>query len=151
MTEKDNKDNFELSKNGQVLSATSNLCAAIFKGMGTSWLANEAACMQVMDKIYGYFLQKSEMVKGGKLPAVPIDQSVTDEFIICLEDGEKCKILKKHLAKKYGMTPPQYRQKWSLPATYPMVAKNYSLQRQELAIGAQLGQKKGNTPKAARA
>lgn len=142
---------FELRKNEQVIAATSQLCAAIFRGMGTSWLSNEATCIQIMDRIHLYFLQKSEMVKGGKSPAVPIEQSVTDDFIICLEDGEKCKILKKHLAKKYGMTPQQYRHKWDLPATYPMVARKYSLQRQELAIGSQLGQKKSAKSKAAAA
>ena len=139
---KEEQGMFELRKNEHVISATSRLCSSIFRGMGTAWLANESACIQIMDRIHLYFLQKSEMVKGGKSPAVPVDQSVTDDFIICLEDGEKCKILKKHLAKKYGMTPQQYRHKWDLPATYPMVARNYSLQRQELAIGSQLGQKK---------
>ena len=133
---------FELRKNEQVISATGKVCAAIFKGMGTSWLSNEATCIQIMDRIHLYFLQKSEIVKGGKEPAVPIEQSITDEYIICLEDGEKCKILKKHLAKKYGMTPQQYRHKWDLPSTYPMVARKYSLQRKQLAIGSQLGVKK---------
>lgn len=146
---KEEQNTFELNKNQQVIEATSRVCAAIFHNMGTSWLSNQNTCIDIMNTIHNYFLQKAEMVKGGKAPAVPIDQSVTDDFIFCLEDGEPCKILKKHLAKKYGMNPQQYRNKWGLPANYPMVAKNYSLQRQELAIGSQLGQKKSAAKKAA--
>jgi predicted transcriptional regulator len=146
---KEEQNTFELAKNQQVIEATGNVCAAIFKGMGVSWLSNESACMKIMDKIYKYFLQKAEMVKGAKIPAVPIEQSVTDDFIFCLEDGEPCKILKKHIAKKYGMNPDQYRNKWGLDSKYPMVAKNYSLQRKELAIGSQLGQNKSTGRKSA--
>lgn len=66
-------------------------------------------------------------------PAVPIEISVTDEYIICLEDGKKYKSLKRHLAAHYKMTPQQYRDKWGLPPNYPMVAPNYSATRAMLA------------------
>lgn len=66
-------------------------------------------------------------------PAVPVEDSITDEYIICLEDGKKYKSLKRHLAAHYKMTPQQYRDKWGLPPNYPMVAPNYSATRAMLA------------------
>ena len=74
-------------------------------------------------------------------PAVPIKKSVTDEFIICLEDGKKLKMLKRHLKTAYDMTPDDYRAKWSLPADYPMVAPAYARKRQALAKKIGLGRK----------
>ena len=72
-------------------------------------------------------------------PAVSIKKSVTPEYIICLEDGKKLKMLKRHLASSYGMTPDEYRAKWNLPADYPMVAPNYAKQRSDLALKLGLG------------
>ncbi len=76
-------------------------------------------------------------------PAVPIDQSVTDDAIICLEDGLPFKSLKRHLRTKYELTPLAYREKWGLPADYPMVAPNYAKQRSKLARASGLGRRKG--------
>ncbi|MFG1464282.1 MucR family transcriptional regulator [Xanthobacter sp. DSM 24535] len=73
-------------------------------------------------------------------PAVPVKKSVTPDFIICLEDGKKFKSLKRHLRTQYNMSPEQYREKWSLPADYPMVAPNYAAARSELAKQMGLGQ-----------
>ena len=68
-------------------------------------------------------------------PAVPVKRSITPDFIVCLEDGKKFKSLKRHLRTQYNMTPEQYRDKWSLPADYPMVAPNYAAARSQLEIG----------------
>jgi predicted transcriptional regulator len=80
-------------------------------------------------------------------PAVPVKKSVTPDYIVCLEDGKKFKSLKRHLRTQYSMTPEQYREKWGLPAEYPMVAPNYAKARSELAKSMGLGQqrRKGNT------
>lgn len=75
------------------------------------------------------------------VPAVPVRKSVTRDFLICLEDGKKFKSLKRHLATSYGLTPDQYRQKWNLPADYPMVAPSYSASRSALAKSSGLGRK----------
>ncbi|MDX0184390.1 MucR family transcriptional regulator [Sinorhizobium meliloti] len=75
-------------------------------------------------------------------PAVPIKKSVTVDFIICLEDGEKFKSLRRHLMAKYGLTPEQYREKWGLPDDYPMIAPSYARQRSELARASGLGKKR---------
>lgn len=74
-------------------------------------------------------------------PAVPVKKSITPDFIICLEDGKKLKMLKRHLKTAYGMTPEDYRAKWSLPHDYPMVAPNYAAKRQQLAKKIGLGRK----------
>lgn len=72
-------------------------------------------------------------------PAVPVAKSITEEYIICLEDGQKFKSLKRHLGSKYGMTPDEYRAKWGLPPTYPMVAPAYAKRRSQLAQKIGLG------------
>ncbi|MCH8154672.1 MAG: MucR family transcriptional regulator [Proteobacteria bacterium] len=72
-------------------------------------------------------------------PAVAIKKSVTPDFIICLEDGKKLKMLKRHLKTAYNMTPEQYRERWGLSADYPMVAPNYAKQRSRLAKQIGLG------------
>lgn len=72
-------------------------------------------------------------------PAVPVENSIQDNKIICLEDGKPFKMLKRHLATNYNMTPEQYRSKWELPKDYPMVAPSYSEKRRELAKKSGLG------------
>lgn len=74
------------------------------------------------------------------VPAVPVKKSVSPDSIICLEDGKAFKSLKRHLQTRYGLTPRQYREKWNLPADYPMVAPNYAAARSALAKAAGLGQ-----------
>ena len=75
-----------------------------------------------------------------KTPAVSIKKSITDDYLICLEDGRKFKSLKRHLRTKYNMSPEEYRAKWNLPKDYPMVAPNYARARSELAKQMGLGQ-----------
>ncbi|MDB5379484.1 MAG: transcriptional regulator, partial [Rubritepida sp.] len=72
-------------------------------------------------------------------PAVPVRRSITPDYLICLEDGKKLKMLKRHLHTSYGMTPDVYRAKWGLPSDYPMVAPNYATRRSEIAKGFGLG------------
>ena len=75
-------------------------------------------------------------------PAVPAKKSVTNEFIVCLEDGRKFKSLKRHLRTQYNMSPDEYREKWGLPPDYPMVAPNYAKARSNLAKQMGLGQQR---------
>lgn len=78
--------------------------------------------------------------KNNQEPAVPIKKSITPDYLICLEDGKKLKMLKRYLRSRYDMTPEEYRAKWALPADYPMVAPNYAEQRSKLAKKIGLGQ-----------
>ena len=76
-------------------------------------------------------------------PAVPAKKSIFPDYIICLEDGKRFKSLKRHLRTKYNLSPEQYRDKWALPADYPMVAPNYAKARSALAKQMGLGQQRG--------
>ncbi|HWU01676.1 MAG TPA: MucR family transcriptional regulator [Novosphingobium sp.] len=86
-------------------------------------------------------------------PAVSIRASIKPDHIVCLEDGKKLKMLKRHLMTHYNLTPEQYRARWNLPADYPMVAPNYAEKRRELAkkigLGRKPGARRGRKPKAA--
>jgi len=77
-------------------------------------------------------------------PAVPIKKSLHDDYIICLEDGQKFKSLKRHLSSHYGLSPQEYREKWGLPSDYPMVAPSYAKQRSHLAKKIGLGRRAGS-------
>ena len=81
-----------------------------------------------------------------KEPAVPIKRSVQPDYIVCLDDGKRFKSLKRHLRTVYNLTPEQYRAKWGLPATYPMVAPNYAAARSRLAKEMGLGARRRTTP-----
>ncbi|MEI6484723.1 MAG: MucR family transcriptional regulator [Sphingomonadales bacterium] len=80
-------------------------------------------------------------------PAVPVRSSIKPDYIVCLEDGKKLKMLKRHLMTRYSMTPDDYRSKWGLPADYPMVAPNYAEQRRTLAKSIGLGTKRTSKPR----
>lgn len=74
-----------------------------------------------------------------KAPAVPVKKSITPDYLICLEDGKRLKMLKRYLRSRYSLTPEQYRQKWGLPGDYPMVASNYAAVRSAFAKKIGLG------------
>jgi predicted transcriptional regulator len=94
-----------------------------------------AAVYSSLRSLDGHADAKQDPVK----PAVPIRKSITPEYLICLEDGKKLKMLKRHLRSTYGMTPDDYRVKWGLSADYPMVAPNYAAQRSAFAKKIGLG------------
>ena len=87
-----------------------------------------------------------EPVQERPQPAVPIKKSITPDYIICLEDGKKLKMLKRHLKTAYDLTPDEYRERWGLPTDYPMVAPNYANQRSALAKTIGLGTRRPVTP-----
>jgi len=80
-------------------------------------------------------------------PAVSVRKSVTPDYIVCLEDGKKLKMLKRYLRTKYRMSPEEYRAKWGLPADYPLVAPNYAARRSEFAKQIGLGRRSASPPK----
>jgi predicted transcriptional regulator len=107
---------------------------------------NNVAATQISDIIKGVHqaLENASGTPGGGgslRPAVPIKKSVTPDFIFCLEDGKKLKMLKRYLRSTHGMTPEEYRSKWSLPPDYPMVAPNYARQRSVFAKRIGLGRR----------
>ncbi len=97
---------------------------------------------QAIDAVYKSLLSAgNENISSGDRPqpAVPINRSITDDFLICLEDGKKLKMLKRHLKTAYGLSPEEYRERWGLPADYPMVAPSYAKKRSRLAKDIGLG------------
>lgn len=118
--------------------------------MVAAYLSNNAVPTNQVTEVINTVYRSLDTVNGnadnnGELqkPAVSIRKSVTPDFIICLEDGKKLKMLKRHLMTAYGMTPEDYRAKWKLPADYPMVSPNYAKKRSEFAKKIGLGQKTG--------
>ncbi|MBF9153063.1 MucR family transcriptional regulator [Novosphingobium sp. 1Y9A] len=89
----------------------------------------------------------SDVPPLSRTPAVPISESVSHEFIICLEDGKRLRMLKRYLMAQYGMTPEQYRSRWNLPADYPMAAPALLEQRRSSAVAGGLGVRKSNLSK----
>lgn len=80
-----------------------------------------------------------EAPKEKQRPAVPVSRSIGDDYIVCLEDGKRLKMLKRYLRSRYGLSPEEYRRKWGLPADYPMVAPAYAAKRSDFAKSIGLG------------
>lgn len=113
------------------------------KGLKLAIDANERA-LRSLRSAYRSLTGREAPVRplaGGaeKRPAVPIDMSVTPDYIVCLEDGKRFKMLKGHLRSAYDMSPEEYREKWGLPENYPMVAPNYREKRVRMAKDMGLG------------
>ena len=125
--------------NSTHLSAVSRIVAAYVTAHKTS--IEEIS--HVISYIYQAFTsldQNPFMVsKAQKAPAVPVEESVFDEYIVCLEDGKKLQMLKRHLQTAYGMTLQQYKERWNLPYEYPTVAPNYARRRSSIAQKVGLG------------
>ena len=135
-----NMNTSELVSPSEMLSLATDLAVA--------YISNNTVAVSEMPAIVDQAFQAiTKLCKTGLAnphrpdPAVPANQSIYDDYIICLEDGKQLKMLKRHLRSSYNMTPEQYRERWSLPLDYPMVAPNYSKRRSVLALGFGLGRK----------
>ena len=128
----------EKSSHTELLTLTSSIVAAHVSH--NSLPASELP--QLLKDVHATLAAMSEAkeeVQPKLEPAVPIRKSVMPDFIVCLEDGKKLKMLKRHLKTAYNMTPEEYRERWGLPPDYPMVAPNYAKQRSLLANQIGLG------------
>ena len=126
----------------ELLALTSEIVSSHVSNNAVNQQDLSAMIESVFSTLEGLGAPKEEPKEELK-PAVPIRKSLTDEHIICLEDGKKLKMLKRHLATSYDLTPEEYRARWGLPADYPMVAPAYARKRQELAKKIGLGRKPG--------
>lgn len=93
----------------------------------------------LLTTVYGALCELGSGARGPREPAAPVSKSVTPDYIICLEDGKKLKMLKRYLRTHFGLSPEEYRRKWNLPADYPMTAPNYAKTRSQLAKHIGLG------------
>jgi predicted transcriptional regulator len=123
----------------EILALTTEIVSAHVSNNSTKLATVPELIQSVFDKLTT--LAVDEPAPTELTPAVPIKKSITDDYIICLEDGKKLKMLKRHLMTSYDMTPEAYRAKWGLKADYPMVAPAYARKRQELALKIGLGRK----------
>lgn len=122
---------------GELLALTTGLVSAHVRNNSVSTVD----LLQLIKDVYATLsdLGEEQQEPARLIPAVPIKKSVTPEFIICLEDGKKLKMLKRHLKTVYDMSPEDYRERWNLPPDYPMVAPNYAKRRSSLAKKIGLG------------
>lgn len=125
---------------GELLALTSDIVAAHVSNNAVPSTELSGLIQTVFGTLAGLGGEPSEPEVELK-PAVAVKKSVTPDHLICLEDGKKLKMLKRHLKTAYDMTPEDYRAKWNLPHDYPMVAPNYAKKRQELAKKIGLGRK----------
>lgn len=131
----------EVLPSAEILRMTSDVVAAYLQNNPLP----TAELPSVIQTIHGSLAalnNGSESRSEPQKPAVSIRRSVTPDYIVCLEDGKKLKMLKRHLKTRYNMSPDEYRERWGLPADYPMVAPRYAQQRSELAKKIGLGTKR---------
>ena len=128
----------ENSKNRFVLKLSTKIVSSYLKNNK----CDPKKIIDLFDSIYSQLkdIENRDIADNHtRIPAVPIEESIQEDKIICLEDGKAFKMLRRHLASNYDMTPDQYRSKWNLPADYPMVAPAYSRKRRQLAKESGLG------------
>ena len=128
------------AKQSELLALTSNIVAAHASNNAVSGGELPAIIRQVYDTLSTVGIPQ-ETEPERPTPAVPIKKSITPDHIVCLEDGKKLKMLKRHLKTAYDMSPEEYRERWGLAPDYPMVAPNYARQRSKLAKEIGLGTK----------
>lgn len=133
------------------MSTAQNIERTAFITQGVNSFLNSAGANVTREKIaevtaalgdaFDSMNKPAEVVAEKPVPAIAVKKSVNPDFIVCLEDGKKLKMLKRHLRTTYNLSPEEYREKWGLPADYPMVAPNYAAQRSSLAKEHGLGRK----------
>ena len=129
----------EHSASSTILGLTAQIVSAHVSNNSVSTDALPALIQEVYRTLSG--VGQEPMSQERPAPAVPVKKSVFPDHIVCLEDGKKLKMLKRHLKTAYNMTPEQYRERWGLPPEYPMVAPNYARHRSSLAKKIGLGTK----------
>ena len=122
----------------ELLGLTSEIVAAHVSN-NTVAVTDRPDLIERVHKTLANVVSEQEPRADRPVPAVPAKQSVTPDYIICLEDGKKLKMLKRHLKTAYNLTPEEYRERWGLPPDYPMVSPNYAKQRSKLAKEIGLG------------
>ena len=128
-----------MGKNPELISSTSEIVAAYLSRNPVPVSEIPSLVKLVYNSLTNLSPENLHHHDSKLTPAVPIQKSVMPDYIICLEDGKKMKMLKRYLKTAYGMTPNQYRTRWGLPADYPMVAPNYAKRRSSLAKEHGLG------------
>ena len=130
------------SSGGTYIELTASIVSAYVSNNSVPAQDLSALINQVHSTLTRVSSGQGESIAEPLKPAISVKKSITADYIVCLEDGKKFKSLKRHLRTQYNMTPEQYRDKWGLPADYPMVAPNYAEQRSAFAKKMGLGQQR---------
>jgi predicted transcriptional regulator len=135
------------SKNAEQLAQSSlehakDIICAIIKAQGADFQIERLS--ELLGSVYSKVYRFTSLTCGDSASEVSVGESIHDDYIVCLEDGVRVKMLKKYLKRKFGMSAEDYIRKHKLPLNYPMVAPAYSKQRRELAVKAKLGHMRGN-------
>ncbi len=148
MPEKSTSEKVSLNTSNDLLPLTAQIISA--------YVSHNNVSAADLPALMGTVHQNLSMLNAGDSapaarpdPAVPVRRSIMPDYIVCLEDGKKLKMLKRHLKTAYNLTPDQYRERWGLSADYPMVAPNYAKQRSKLAKQIGLGTARSDRKKAA--
>lgn len=128
-----------MSEKKHLLDLTTDIVAAYVSQNAVEPASLPDVINSVFETLDGIANPVIEEAALAPVPAVPIEQSMTDDYLICLEDGKQFKSLKRHLRTKFDLTPEAYREKWGLPHDYPMVAPSYAKERSKLAKKMGLG------------
>jgi len=131
----------ENTSHPDLLELTAQIVAAQVSKGNVDAASLPALIRQVYEALANAGAPQEEPQPERPQPAVPIKRSVFPDYIVCLEDGKKLKMLKRHLQSAYNMSPEQYRERWGLPSDYPLVAPNYAQRRSALAREIGLGRK----------
>jgi predicted transcriptional regulator len=130
---------------GQILSFVTNIISAYVSSNPVPISELPTVMKSVHGTLAALVGSRTEHAPTGQKPAVPIKKSVTPDYLICLEDGQKLQMLKRYLRTRYRLSTDEYRSKWGLPRDYPMVAPNYAAKRSELAKRIGLGRSPSKT------
>jgi len=133
-------DSIDLTSTNEMLGLAADIVTAYVSN-------NTVTSLELPEVIKTVYTTLNHLGKGPNSvtlvkPAVPIKKSYTNDYIVCLEDGKRLKMMKRYLRSRYDMSPEEYRAKWGLPADYPMVAPNYAAKRSEFAKKIGLGKKR---------
>ena len=136
------QDGSRAGNGGNLLDITANVVSSYVARNPTD-MERLPEIIRSVHAVFAELQAPAKTIEEKSNPAVPVGKSVTPDYLICLEDGRKLKMLKRYLRSRYNLTPEEYRARWNLPADYPMVAPNYAKRRSEFAKEIGLGRKRG--------
>jgi predicted transcriptional regulator len=140
-------EDMSVGRSEEILKLASDIVAAYVSNNPVAVTDLPAMIKSVHATLGGLSGMEGVDFQTSQKPAIPIKKSITPEYLICLEDGKKLKMLKRYLRSRFKLTPDQYRAKWGLPADYPMVAANYAAKRSEFAKKIGLGRTSTSKPR----
>ena len=135
-----------IEQSNDLLALTTEIVAAHVSNNTVAVGDLPAVITSVFRALRGVGQGEAEKPAEAPVPAVPVKRSIRPDFLVCLEDGRKVKMLKRYLATRYGLTPEEYRRRWGLPGDYPMVPPAYAAQRSAMAKQIGLGRKRAAAP-----